>query len=71
MTNMLIKPSAEELANFGTPDFTIYNAGETKADPKVPGVSSTTSVSLSFDRKEMVILGTGMIDQVYTMRQSY
>lgn len=60
MTNMLIKPTAQELDNFGEPDFTIYNAGETKADPvTVPGVSSTTSVSLSFDRKEMVILGTG------------
>ena len=27
MHNMLIRPSAEELANFGEPDYTIYNAG--------------------------------------------
>lgn len=27
MHNMMIRPSAEELANFGEPDFTIYNAG--------------------------------------------
>lgn len=27
MHNMLIRPTAEELANFGEPDYTIYNAG--------------------------------------------
>ena len=26
MHNLLIRPTAEELANFGTPDYTIYNA---------------------------------------------
>lgn len=28
MRNMLIRPTEEELENFGTPDFTIFNAGE-------------------------------------------
>lgn len=28
MQNMLIRPTDEELANFGEPDFVIYNAGE-------------------------------------------
>ncbi len=28
MHNMLIRPSAEELEDFGEPDFVIYNAGE-------------------------------------------
>ena len=27
MHNMLIRPSEEDLAQFGTPDFTIFNAG--------------------------------------------
>jgi phosphoenolpyruvate carboxykinase (ATP) len=27
MHNMLIRPTEEELANFGEPDFVIYNAG--------------------------------------------
>ena len=27
MHNMLIRPTEEELENFGEPDFTIYNAG--------------------------------------------
>ncbi len=58
MYNMLIRPSDEELAEFGDPDFTIYNAGSLAADTSVEGVDTTTSVALSFERNEMVILGT-------------
>jgi phosphoenolpyruvate carboxykinase (ATP) len=58
MRNMLIRPSAAELAEFGEPDFVIYNAGQQTADPKIPGVTSPTSVAMSFERGEMVILGT-------------
>jgi phosphoenolpyruvate carboxykinase (ATP) len=58
MHNMLIRPTAEELADFGEPDYVIYNAGQQQADTSIPGVDSTTSVSLNFDRGEMVILGT-------------
>lgn len=31
MHNMLIRPTEEELAHFGEPDYTIYNAGEPPA----------------------------------------
>ena len=31
MHNMLIRPTAEELADFGEPDYTIYNAGQQAA----------------------------------------
>ena len=58
MYNMLIRPSDEELAEFGDPDFTIYNAGSLEADTSVEGVDTTTNVALSFERNEMVILGT-------------
>lgn len=58
MHNMLIRPTAEELADFGAPDYVIYNAGEQVADMSVPGVETATSVSLSFEKGEMVILGT-------------
>jgi phosphoenolpyruvate carboxykinase (ATP) len=58
MHNMLIRPTADELATFGTPDHVIYNAGQSAADPDTPGVASSTSVSLSFERGEFVILGT-------------
>lgn len=58
MHNMLIRPTEEELANFGTPDYVIYNAGQHKADTSIEGVTSETCVTLNFDRSEMVILGT-------------
>lgn len=58
MHNMLIRPTAEELADFGEPDYVIYNAGQLAADPAVEGVESETCVALNFDRGEMVILGT-------------
>ena len=58
MHNMLIRPTAEQLADFGEPDYVIYNAGQQSADTSVEGIDSTTSVSLNFDSGEMVILGT-------------
>jgi len=56
---MLIRPSPEELENFGEPDFIIYNAGQFPANRFTTGMSSTTSVSINFKRNEMVILGSG------------
>ncbi|HLS28991.1 MAG TPA: phosphoenolpyruvate carboxykinase (ATP) [Opitutales bacterium] len=58
MHNMLVRPTAEELADFGEPDYVIFNAGAGTADPSIEGISSTTSVSLSLERGEFVILGT-------------
>ncbi len=58
MHNMLIRPSALELADFGRPDYTILNAGECLADIDLEGNSSTTSVALNLESKELTILGT-------------
>ena len=58
MHNMLIRPTAEELENFGDPDWVIYNAGQMPSIPGLPGVGSTTSVNVNFKSQEMVILGT-------------
>lgn len=58
MHNMLIRPTEEELAQFGEPDYVIFNAGQVTADPAIEGVTGPTSVALNFDRGEMVILGT-------------
>ncbi|MCL4141857.1 UNVERIFIED_CONTAM: hypothetical protein GTU68_010731 [Idotea baltica] len=58
MHNMLIRPTAEQLENFGEPDYVIYNAGQHSADESIEGITSKTSVALNFDRGEMVILGT-------------
>lgn len=58
MRNMLIRPTEEELANFGEPDFTIYNAGQFPANPHTDGMTSPTTVQINFKSMEMVILGT-------------
>lgn len=58
MHTMLIRPTMTELQQFGTPDFTIYNAGEFPASRLTPGLESNTSVSLSLEDRELVILGT-------------
>jgi phosphoenolpyruvate carboxykinase (ATP) len=58
MHNMLIRPTKEELENFGEPDWVMYNAGQMHANTKVPGVSTHTTVDLDFRTREFVILGS-------------
>ncbi|KAI3798943.1 hypothetical protein L1987_34228 [Smallanthus sonchifolius] len=58
MHNMCIRPSPEELENFGTPDFTIYNAGQFPCNRYTHYMTSSTSIDLNLGRREMVILGT-------------
>lgn len=58
MHNMLIRPTRDELADFGTPDCVIFNAGAFPANRYTTGMTSKTSVDLSLERKEVVILGT-------------
>jgi len=58
MHNMLIRPTAGELANFGEPDFVIYNAGEFPANLHTRQMTSKTSVALNFESREFVVLGT-------------
>ncbi|KXZ44599.1 hypothetical protein GPECTOR_65g217 [Gonium pectorale] len=58
MHNMLIRPTAQELASFGEPDFVIYNAGAFPANKFTNFMTSQTSIDLSLKHKEMVILGT-------------
>ncbi|MEO0422988.1 MAG: phosphoenolpyruvate carboxykinase (ATP) [Pseudomonadota bacterium] len=58
MHNMLIRPTPEELADYGEPDYTIFNAGEFSANRYTTGMTSKTSVALHFARREFVILGT-------------
>src|SRR5690606_12371932 len=58
MQNMLIRPTPEELANFGEPDYVVFNGGGFPANRYTSGMTSTTSVAVSFEHGEFVILGT-------------
>ena len=58
MHTMLIRPTAAELASFGKPDFLICNAGAFPANRQTAGVGSKTSICLSLEDRELIILGT-------------
>ncbi|MDA1050643.1 MAG: phosphoenolpyruvate carboxykinase (ATP) [Planctomycetota bacterium] len=58
MHNMLIRPTREQLADFGIPDCVIYNAGAFPANRHTTGMTSKTSVDLDLENQEVVILGT-------------
>lgn len=58
VTNMFIKPTAEELENF-EPDFIVYNASKAKVENyKELGLNSETAVVFNITTKEQVILNT-------------
>ena len=58
VTNMFIKPTAEELANF-KPNFVIYNASKAKVENyKELGLNSETCVAFNTTIREQVIINT-------------
>ena len=57
--NMFIRPTEEELANFGEPDFVVYNASKAKVENyKELGLNSETAVVFNLTSKEQVIINT-------------
>ena len=58
MQNMLIMPTEEELANFGEPDYVIFNGGGFPANRYTPEMTSKTSIDVNLEAKEIAILGT-------------
>merc|ERR1740133_254997 len=60
MQNMLVPPLESELVNFetGADLFVIYNAGVFPANRQTDGMTSSTSIAVSANTKEMVILAT-------------
>ena len=59
VTNMFIRPTAEELANYGEPDFVCFNASKAKVDIyKELGLNSETATVFNLKTKEQVILNT-------------
>jgi phosphoenolpyruvate carboxykinase (ATP) len=58
MWNMLIRPTDDQLDEFEEPDYVIFNAGQFPANRYTTGMTSKTSVDISFEQQEIVILGT-------------
>ncbi len=58
VTNMFIRPAAEDLENF-TPDFIVYNASKAKlTNYKELGLNSETAVVFNLTTREQVIINT-------------
>lgn len=57
--NMFIRPTAEELASYGEPDFVSFNASKTKVENyKELGLNSETATVFNLTSKEQVIINT-------------
>ena len=59
VTNMFIRPTAEELKNYGEPDFVVLNASKAKVEnSKELGLNSETAVVFNLTEKMQIILNT-------------
>ena len=57
--NMFIRPTEEELANYGEPDFVVLNASKAKVENyKELGLNSETAVVFNISSREQVIINT-------------
>ena len=57
--NMFIRPTEEELASYGEPDFVVFNASKAKVENyKELGLNSETAVVFNLTTKEQVIINT-------------
>ena len=59
VTNMFIRPTKEELENYGEPDFVVMNASKAKVENyKELGLNSETAVVFNLTEKMQVIINT-------------
>ncbi|MFA7448225.1 MAG: phosphoenolpyruvate carboxykinase (ATP) [Weeksellaceae bacterium] len=62
--NMFIRPTEEELNNFGEPDWLIVNAPSFEADPETDGTRQGNFAILNFTRRIALIGGTGYTGEI-------
>ena len=62
--DLLIRPNAEELANYGEPDYTMIVAPGCKCDPEVDGVHSEAAIIIDYELHEIVIVGSGYAGEI-------
>ncbi len=61
---LLIRPTEEQLENFGKPDFTIIVAPGFHCDPKVDGVHSEAAILVNYTAKEVLIAGSAYCGEI-------
>lgn len=55
---LFVRPTTEELRDF-TPGFTVINASDLRLDPEKDGFGSPVAVAINFEKKLILIAGTG------------
>ena len=55
---LLIRPTQDELAAYGDPDYTIICAPGFKCDPEIDGVNSEAAIMIDYEEKTIVIAGS-------------
>ena len=55
---LLIRPTVEELASYGEPDYTIMCVPGFKCDPEVDGVNSEACIAIDYEAKLIIIAGS-------------
>ena len=55
---LLIRPTEEELANYGEPDYTILCVPGFKCDPEIDGVNSEAAIMIDYEAHMIVIAGS-------------
>ena len=61
---LLIRPTEEELKNYGEPDYTILCAPGFKCDPEVDGVHSEAAIMIDYEAHLIVIAGSGYAGEI-------
>ena len=56
--NLLIRPTAEELAQYGEPDFTILVAPGFQCNPQIDGTHSQAAILVDYESRTVLIAGT-------------
>lgn len=61
---LLIRPTAEELADYGEADFTIIAAPGFKCVPEIDGVHSEAAIIIDYEQKEVLIAGSAYAGEI-------
>ena len=61
---MLIRPSTQEMAAYGMPDFTVLVAPGYRCDPERDGTNTEAVVALNFERRVIIVAGTGYCGEI-------
>jgi phosphoenolpyruvate carboxykinase (ATP) len=61
---LLIRPTAEELANYGEPDYTILCAPGFKCDPELEGIHSEAAIMIDYEAHLIVIAGSAYAGEI-------